>query len=136
MYDIQRVGKIISEIEKFVKELESYKLTIKDLKDSKNYHASSMLVFVILNRLIDLGGEIITAEELGAPNSYQDITVILVKGQIINKEQSDKLNRLISKRNIFAHFYGEITEKMLFDTIQDLKEINGFLNNVKKRIKL
>lgn len=136
MFDLQRIGKTIAETEKYLKELDSYKLSKEDLKESKNYHASSMLVFAILNRLIDLGSEIITAEELGAPNTYQDIMNILCKGNIVNKEQAEKINKLISKRNIFAHFYGEITEKELFDTIKDIKEVNSFLKTIKRRANL
>lgn len=123
-------------IEKYIKELESYKITKENLKDSKNYHASSMLIFAILNRLIDLGSEIITAEELGAPNTYQDIMTILIKGNILNKEQGEKINKLLSKRNAFAHFYGEITEKEVYDTILDLKEVEAFLKTIKKRVKI
>ena len=136
MYDIQRIGKIIAEIEKYMKELDSYKITRESLKDSKNYNASSMLIFVILNRLIDLGSEIISAEELGAPNTYSDIMNILVKGNIINKNQSEKINKLISKRNMFAHFYGEMTEKEVFNTYSDLKEVPDFLKTIKKRVKI
>ena len=133
MFDLQRIGKIISEIEKYMRVLDSYELTKENLKDSKTYHASSMLIFAVLNRLIDLGSEIISAEELGAPNSYQDIMNILSKGSIINKEQADRMNKLISKRNAFAHFYGEISEKDVFDTIKDLKEVDNFLKTIKKR---
>jgi len=114
MYDLERIGKIISDINKYMKELEGYNLSKEDLSDSKNYNASSMLVFAILNRLIDIGGEIISAEELGAPNTYQDIMNILSKANVINKEKAEKLNTLISKRNIFAHFYEDITEKELY----------------------
>jgi len=136
MYDLQRIGRIISEIDKYMKELESYKITKDNLKDSRNYHASSMLVFAILNRLIDLGSEIISAEQLGAPNTYQDIMNILAKGNVINKETAEKMNRLVSKRNVFAHFYGEITEKEVFNTIQELKYAEVFLKTIKRRVKV
>ena len=136
MYDLQRVGKIIADIEKYKKELEGYNLTKENLKESKNYHASSMLIFSILNKLIDLGSEIISAEELGAPNTYQDIMNILANKSIINKEQAEKMKKLVSKRNIFAHFYGELTEKDIFNTLNDLKEIDNFLRTIKKRIRI
>ncbi len=61
---------------------------------------------------------------------------ILAKGNVINKDQAEKMNKLISKRNFFAHFYGEVTEKELFNTIIDLKEIDSFLKTIKKRVKI
>ena len=36
MYDLQRVGKVISDIEKYIKELQNYNLTLDSLYDSKN----------------------------------------------------------------------------------------------------
>ncbi len=136
MYDLERIGKIIVDTKKYLKELESYKLKLTDLQNSKNYNAASMLVFAILNRIIDLGNEIISAENLGAPNIYKDIMNILAKGNIINQEQADKMNKLIVKRNMFAHFYGEITKKELFDTIQNMADVENFMRTIQKRIKL
>lgn len=134
MYDFQRIGKIISDINKYLNELKSYNLKKEDLSNSKNYRASSMLIFAILNKLIDLGGEIISAENLGAPNTYRDIMPALAKANIINKQQADKVDNLIKKRNIFAHFYEEISETELYKTIKEILEIEDFLKTIKKRI--
>lgn len=82
---------------------------------------------------VPVPSEIISIEELGAPNFYQDLMNILSKGNIINKEQADKMNKLISKRNIFAHFYGDITEKEVLDTAIELKEVDRSLKAIKKR---
>jgi uncharacterized protein YutE (UPF0331/DUF86 family) len=136
MYDIQRIGKIISDIKKYFKELKSYNLSKEDLSDSKNYNASSMLIFAILNRLIDLGNEIISAKNLGAPSTYQDIMPALAKANIINKEQADNMNKLIRKRNVFAHFYEDISEKELYKTIKEMGEVESFLRTIKKHIEL
>ncbi|MBS3086815.1 DUF86 domain-containing protein [Candidatus Pacearchaeota archaeon] len=136
MYDIERIGKIIADISKYCKELESYGISkVDNLHDSKTYNASSMAVFAILNRLIDLGSEIISAENLGAPDTYQDIMPILSKAGIMNKEQSEKLNKLIRKRNVLAHFYEDMDEKELFKTIKEIPEALRFAEAVKKRIK-
>ena len=128
MYDIQRIGKIITDIEKYIKELKSYKLNSSDeLLDSKNYNASSMLLFAILNRTIDLGSEIISAENLGAPNTYQDIMPLLAKAGLMNKKEANQLNDLIRIRNVLAHFYEDITEKNLFNTIKEIKECQNYI---------
>lgn len=135
MYDLERIGRIIADIEKYLKELYSYNLSLDDLHDSKNYNASSMLIFAILNRLIDLGNEIISAEKLGAPNTYQDIMPLLSKGGIINKQQAEELNKLVRKRNVFAHFYEDISEKELHKTIKELDILNSFLQTIRKRLR-
>ena len=94
-----------------------------------------MIVFAILNRVIDLGSEIISAENLGAPNTYQDIMPKLAKANVIGKEKAEKLNKLVGKRNILAHFYDDITEKDLIRIIKDLPLINDFIKTIKKRMK-
>src|SRR3989344_89906 len=113
MYDFQRIGKIIADIEKYVRELKSFDIRKQsDLSDAKTYHATSMVVFAILNRLIDLGSEIISAENLGAPNTYSDIMPALAKANVINKESASELNKLIQKRNVLAHFYDDIKRNL------------------------
>ena len=137
MFDLQRIGKIISDIERYINELNSYKITkADDLNDSKTYNASAMVLFAILNRLIDLGSEIIFAENLSAPNTYQDIMPTLAKVGIIDKERAEKLNLLINKRNILAHFYGDIKEKDLFNLIKNIYLVEDFVKTAKKRIKI
>ncbi len=136
MYDLQRIGKIVADIQKHIGEVKSYKInSVSDLQDSKNYNASSMAVFAILNKAIDLGGEIISAENLGAPNRYTDIMPMLSKAGVMNKETSERLNRLIRQRNTLAHFYDDITEKELLNIIKEISAVEDFVKLVKKRVK-
>lgn len=132
-YDLERIGKLVADIEKYLLELESYKITkITNISDTKTYHASSMVVFAILNRTIDLGNELLAVEEVGAPDTYQDIMPLLLKAGIINKAHATKLNKLIKQRNFLAHFYEDISEKDLLKTINSMPEIRQFLKNIKK----
>ena len=135
MYDLERIGNIIASIEKQISEIESYNISSqKELEDGKTYHASAMLCFAILNKVIDLGGELISAKNLGAPNTYQDIMPLLAKGGVINKKQADDLNKLIRKRNVLAHFYEDIKEKELYEIIDNLDLVREFLRIVKKQV--
>ncbi len=136
MYDLQRIGKLIADINNYIKELDSFRIkAVSDLSDSKTYHASSMVLFSILNRLIDFGGEIIAAEKLKAPERYKDIMPSLAKAGVMNKETAEKLNALIEERNVLAHFYGEMTEKKLFKMINEIGLLEEFIRLVKKRVK-
>ena len=74
MYDIERIGKIISDIEKYLRDLEELKIKkIEDLEDKRNFYALSMALFSALNRTIDLVSEIVMANDLGIPTTYRDI---------------------------------------------------------------
>lgn len=137
VYDLQKMGNLIAEIKKYLNELRSYNIKeISDLEDGKTYNASSMVVFAILTKVIDLGGEIINAEELGAPNRYSDIMTILAKANVINKKRADELNKLVAQRNVLAHFYGDIKEKDLLSLIKEMRIVEDFVETVRKRVKL
>ena len=135
MYDKQRIGEIIDNVEKYKKDLEKYNIKSKeDLNDNKTFYASSMIVFSILNRVIDLGNEIILDEHLGSPKTYDDVMPILSKGGMMNEKEAEELNELIKKRNIFAHFYGEINKEDLYKIINKLNLVDNFVRKIKKRI--
>jgi hypothetical protein len=68
MYDTERIARIISDIEKYLRDLEELDIKeAKDLADKRNFYAISMVLFSILNRTIDLGEELVMANNLGMP---------------------------------------------------------------------
>ena len=135
MFDKQRIGMMIDNIEEYNKDLEKYKIKTKnDLNDKKTFYASSMIVFSILNRVIDLGNEIILNDHLGSPSTYEDVMPKLVKGEIMNDKEAKELNKLIKKINIFAHFYGEINREDLYNIINKLNLVDNFIKKIKKRM--
>ena len=135
MYDIKRTGKIIADIQKYLAEIESYSIkSSADLKESMKFRATSMLLFALLDRVIDLGTEIVIAENMGMPQTHQDIMPLLTKANIVNKEQADKMNILIKERNKIGHLYEEITPHHIFNILAEMPLIEQFLKTVKKRI--
>lgn len=135
MYNLERITIIISDIEKYIEKLKKYSITeLSALSDDKIFHASSMIVFTILNRTIDLGNEILVSENVGAPQSNIDTMFLLAKAGIMNEKEAGELNKLIEKRNDFAHFYGSINEKKLFDLIKNIDVAKKFIEKLKKRI--
>jgi len=79
MYDIERTARIISDIEKYLRDLEELDIKeARDLADKRNFYAISMVLFSILNRTIDLGEELVMANNLGMPSTYREIFKLLV----------------------------------------------------------
>ncbi|MEK6925785.1 MAG: HepT-like ribonuclease domain-containing protein [Nanoarchaeota archaeon] len=135
MYDIERITKIIKDIEHYKRELDSLNInSAKDLEDSRNMHSSSMLCFSILNRVIDLGQEILVKEDYGMPSRYSEIFTNLAKAGFINQEEAKKINELINFRNIIAHTYFELEKKDLLKIIKNINLIETFVYKIKKRI--
>ena len=54
-----------------------------------------MALFSALNRTIDLGSEIVMANNLGIPSTYRDIFKLLSKNGFIDKTLEKELSRLV-----------------------------------------
>ena len=136
MYDGKKVLSIISDIEKFKEEIKTFGVkNVKDLESPIKLRASSMNIFGILNRLIDLGTELLSENKVGTPSRYEEIMPLLTKAGITNKETAEKIGSLIKKRNYFAHFYQDVSEKEVFNVLQNLDVIEPFIRTIKSIIK-
>jgi len=136
MYDMERIGKIISDIEKYFRDLEELKIEkIEDLEDKRNFYALSMALFSILNRTIDLGSEIVIANNLGMPSTYRDIFGLLGKNGFIDKALEKELSHLVFYRNLLSHEYYDLTEKDVFDVSKRTDVIKKFVEKVKELLR-
>lgn len=130
---MEKIAKIIADIEGWFSELNSIGIRKPDeLKDIKNFHAVSMLLFSILNGVITIGEEIVAIKKLGFPTSYRNVFEILNKNKIISKELYEKISELIGYRNMFAHEYWAFTQKDVWEAQQRIGGAKLFLEQVKK----
>lgn len=135
MYELQRLKSAIVDIEKYLTSIKSFGVqTVKDLEDEKTRHATAMLLFAIMNRMSDMGSEILSVEKVGAPTRYLDVMPMLAKANIINTEQAETLNKFIKERNKIAHFYGDVSPSDILVLLKKLPLVEQFLATVKKRI--
>ena len=136
MYDKIRIGIIVADIERFFKDLEKMDVkSEKSLFDEKTFYATSMLLFSILNRLLDLGSEIVTAKQLGTPGSYRDIFSLLERNKLIKTSLSKRLINLVYARNLLAHEYQDFTNKEVYKIFNEVKAVREFVILVKEIVK-
>ena len=136
MYDIERIEKIISDIEKYLRDLEELKIKkIEDLEDKRNFYALSMALFSALNRTIDLRSEIVMANDLGIPTTYKDIFKLLSKNGFIDKTLEKELSRLVFYRNLLSHGYYDLTDKDIFDLLGRRDVIKQFVEKIKELLR-
>ena len=133
MTDKERLANILSDIKRYIAELENYKIkNEEDLKDSKTFFATSMLSFQLINRVFDLCDDVINSRNIGIPSTYKDIFWLLEKGKIIDRKAKESVWPVMKYRNILAHEYGEISDKDLLFIVKNLNMVEEF---VKKLIK-
>ena len=136
MFDLERLTKIISDIYRYLDDLERIEIKdLHDLDDIRNFYAVSMLLFTLVNRAIDLGDEIVTSRNLGVPGTYREIFTLLERGKVIDKELASDLSNLVYRRNILAHEYYNLTEEDVFGIYRRTPVIRKFVERVKENIK-
>jgi uncharacterized protein YutE (UPF0331/DUF86 family) len=136
MYDKIRIGIVVADIGRFFKDLEKMGVkSEKNLSDEKTFYATSMLLFSILNRLLDLGSEIITAKQLGTPGSYRDIFKLLERNKLIKTPLSKRLINLVYARNLLAHEYQDFTNKEVYKIFNEIKAVKEFVIVIKEILK-
>ncbi len=135
MYDNERIAIIIEDIDNYFIMLGNMNIKSSNDLDDVKYLASSMAIFSIINRTIDLAGEINRGRGMGSPLEYKDLFDALMSAKIISKNRKEKLSDLVRLRNKFAHRYEFINGKAILDGIQKLEEVKEFLDDVKEEIK-
>jgi uncharacterized protein YutE (UPF0331/DUF86 family) len=135
MRDLERIELIIQDIEVYRKKLIEFNIkTKKDLEDDKNYYSSSMIVFNIINRLIDLAEEIVRQKNLIVAFKYKDFFDSLLQSKLISKKTSEGCKELITLRNKISHRYGKVTKEEILESIKKVDIIEDFIEEVKKNL--
>jgi uncharacterized protein YutE (UPF0331/DUF86 family) len=129
----------ISYIEDSIKSLERFKGT-----SYEDFHANSdnfRIAFYDLHRaleaVMDIGSHILSRIPGARPSSYKDIPRLLDKHRIIPAEfAQNSLIKMAGYRNRMVHFYGEITEKEIYNIIQEeLGDIYTFVTYISAVLK-
>ena len=118
----------ISYIEDSVKSLERFKgISYEDFHtNSDNFRIAFYDLHRALEAVMDIGSHILSRIPGARPSSYKDIPRLLEKHKIMPADfVADSLSKMAGYRNRMVHFYGQITEKEIFDIIQD--ELGDFL---------
>jgi uncharacterized protein YutE (UPF0331/DUF86 family) len=134
-YNDERLGTIFFDIRTYIQDFKNLNIdTIEDLRDKRNYYAASMILFSLLNRLLDLGTEITIANNLGIPATYRDIFVTLRKHGFIDDELASEMIGLVTYRNLLSHEYHGITEKDLLVLKNKIPAIQRFAEEMQRTI--
>jgi len=129
----------ISYIEDSLKSLGRFKgFTYEEFhSNSDNFRIAFYDLHRTLEAIMDIGSHILSRIPGARPASYKDIPRLLEKHKIIPSDFATKsLVKMAGYRNRMVHFYGEITEKEIFNIIQEeLKDFYAFIDHIHKIIK-
>jgi uncharacterized protein YutE (UPF0331/DUF86 family) len=85
-----------------------------------------------LEAVMDIGSHILSRIPGARPSSYKDIPRLLEKHKIIPSDFTNgPLTKMAGYRNRMVHFYGEITEKEIYNIIQEeLQDLDTFCDYI------
>jgi uncharacterized protein YutE (UPF0331/DUF86 family) len=98
------MARICGDIDRYIGDIS--RLSIherRDLEDRKNYYALSMVLFSLMNAVIDLADELVSARDAGMPMTYREIFSLLLKDAVIDTTEYEQMSRIVSYRNRLAH---------------------------------
>jgi len=130
-----RIKDKIEEIEAYLSELQT--IAPKNFQvyvhDPKTKAACERYFEKIVEAVVDLVFLIIKDKNLKIPEDDKEAFDILAENNIISKELSTKMRAAKGMRNIIAHEYGKIDNKIVFDSIvKELqKDAREFLDEIK-----
>jgi uncharacterized protein YutE (UPF0331/DUF86 family) len=136
MYDTERMARICGDIDRYTRDLSLLSIhERRDLEDRKNFYALAMVLFSLMNAVIDLADELVSARNAGMPSTYREIFTLLVQDSVIDTREFEQMSRLVSYRNRLAHEYGAITPDDLMDALDMTETIRIFVERAKRMVR-
>src|SRR3989338_2762420 len=131
---MKRVKEKIAEIETFLDELKGF--MHDDFKDYKSdtviKAACERYVEKIIEAAVDLSFLIIKQKNFRIPQDDIDAFNILLSERVIDKDLAARLRDAKGMRNIIAHQYGEIDDKIVFYSMKEKleKDVREFIKKI------
>lgn len=132
---MNRRGDKIVEIEEYLDELRGFLPSSFDeyISDKKSKAACERCCEKIVEAVIDLVFIVIKNKEFRSPSSNSDALDVLSENDVIPSELSDKLSDAKSMRNWLAHRYGDVNDRLVFDSLKKelIRDVEKFLEAVR-----
>ncbi len=120
-------------------EMESYIEDINNILPDEKEYLSSLIkrracektIELAIKSLIDACSMIISAQKLGVPSDEDNIFDILANKKVISSRFRKRLKEMKSFRNIIVHKYGDVDDKLAYETISsDLGDFETFKKEI------
>ncbi len=135
----ERIKDKIQEIEKYLMQLEE--IVPDSLEEYQEDFKTKAACERYLERLVEAAEDLaflaIKYLELESPEEEKEIFKILSRTKIISSDLSDELKRAKGMRNVLAHKYGEIDDKITFvaATEEIGRDLKKLIKSIKEKIK-
>lgn len=133
---MKRIQDKIKEIETYIAELqEIIPQSIQEYTTNfEKKAACERYIERIVEAIVDLSFIMIKLKRYRIPEDDPDAFTILFENKIISKRSMETMKDAKGMRNIIAHQYGKVDDKIIFDSLtKELSsDVTGFLKEIKK----
>lgn len=119
-------------IQKCIKRIEEeYEGNIENLYDYRRLDPIVLNLQRACEISIDIAMYIISNRKLGVPQTKKEAFIKLEENNLISKDISTNMQKMVGFRNIAIHDYKQIDEEILADVIENhLKDITSFARQI------
>jgi len=129
----------ISYLRKYLDILEGYKKYTRE-QIEKDVDIKGMVeryLYLVAQSAIDLAEATLSFKNLRKPTTLSETFIILEEAEIIDKDLTDEMIKMVGFRNILAHDYAEINYDIVYDILQNkLFDIEKFIELIKGQLKI
>lgn len=93
-----------------------------------------MILFALLNRVFDLGSEVIIAHRSGIPTTYREIFSLIEQEGIITHTLAQSMKHFGISRNLVSHEHQGITPDQLYTLIGETETIKSFVECLRNAV--
>jgi uncharacterized protein YutE (UPF0331/DUF86 family) len=136
MVKIEILQKRINKARQYLDYLEDIKVkySYEEFKnDPMIYGSVERFLHLIIEALMDIGNHIISDQNLGQVEFYNNIPDLLFNHNYLNEEQRDLFLKIIGFRNILVHDYLEINSAIVYNILEkNLSDLESILKEYAK----
>jgi uncharacterized protein YutE (UPF0331/DUF86 family) len=133
LYDKEKILKIVSELRKSVRRLQSLRNLSQDkfIKDPDKIGSAKYHFIVAIESSIDMCNHIISRNGYRVPEDYADTFRVMAEVGTITEDFSEELIKMAKFRNRLVHIYWEINDKQLYQILQNnLDDLKKLLDSI------
>jgi uncharacterized protein YutE (UPF0331/DUF86 family) len=91
---------------------------------------------LISQSVIDIAGHLVAHNNWGVPETYRDTIRLLARNNVIRSVLVDRLQRLVSMRNVLIHQYLEIDLQIIYESISEvIRDARDFISQIRNFLK-
>jgi uncharacterized protein YutE (UPF0331/DUF86 family) len=136
LVDAERAGARLQRLEELLERLDGVRgegmasyLSHADLRA-----ATERWLEIAVQICIDLGAQLVTERSVKAPDNYAGVFTAMAEANLLSTDLAVRMGAAARQRNLLAHLYLEIDDRMVFASLGSLDDLREFAKVIGRQI--